>query len=107
MPIDYKEYHPKWHLISHLIRKVRAKNKCEWCGVLNGSYRFRPTSPDDFKKVKIVLTVAHLDHDKNNNRFSNLAALCQRCHLNYDRKRHVENRKYGRKWRKNQLKLTL
>lgn len=111
MPIDYSEYHPKWRLISHLIRKVRAGNCCEWCGASNGSlvYRSRPTklAPDAFKIVKIVLTVAHLDRNKDNNKFSNLAALCQKCHLNYDRNQHVENRKYGRKWKKNQLKLNL
>lgn len=38
------------------------------------------------------LTVAHLDHDKRNNRLKNLRALCQRCHLRYDIKRHVRNR---------------
>lgn len=35
MPIDYKEYHPKWKLISRLIRIKRAHNKCEWCGIRN------------------------------------------------------------------------
>lgn len=35
MPINYKEYHPKWSLISRLIRFNRAKGKCEWCGAVN------------------------------------------------------------------------
>jgi len=35
MPIDYKEYHPKWKLISKLIRVNRAKGCCEWCGAVN------------------------------------------------------------------------
>lgn len=39
---------------------------------------------------------AHLDHDHTNNRFSNLAALCQKCHLTHDAKQHQANRKYGR-----------
>ena len=46
--------------------------------------------------TKIILTVAHLDHNKNNNHFSNLAALCQRCHLGHDIQQHTANRKYGR-----------
>jgi hypothetical protein len=47
--------------------------------------------------VKIILTVAHLDRDRKNNNPDNLAALCQRCHLNHDRAaQHVPNRKYGR-----------
>lgn len=47
--------------------------------------------------VKIILTVAHLDRDRTNNDPSNLAALCQRCHLNHDRQaQHIPHRKYGR-----------
>lgn len=47
------------------------------------------------KITKIVLTVAHLDHDSGNKNISieRLRAWCQRCHLNYDRERHMENRK--------------
>lgn len=47
--------------------------------------------------VKIILTVAHLDRDRKNNDPANLAALCQRCHLNHDRQaQHIPHRKYGR-----------
>ncbi len=124
MPINYKEYHPKWSLISRLIRFFRAKNKCEWCDAPNGRLIYRPIkgSPkwelwpegmqsealtlDGYKSVKIVLTVAHIDHNKTNNRFKNLAALCQRCHLKHDIKHHCANRKYGRNHKGNhQLKL--
>lgn len=100
MPIDYKEYHPKWKLISLFIRKYRANNKCEWCGAKNGE-------PHPITGSKVILTVAHLDQDKSNNRFHNLAALCQRDHLNHDRNQHVRNRKYGRNHKLNQLKLDL
>lgn len=55
----------------------------------------------------IVLTTAHLDHNKNNNHFSNLSALCQKCHLKHDLKHHIQNRKYGRKHKLNQTKLEL
>lgn len=41
-------------------------------------------------------TVAHIDRNKHNNRFSNLVALCQRCHLRHDHQQHIANRKYGR-----------
>jgi hypothetical protein len=44
-----------------------------------------------FRYVQIVLTVAHLDHDIDNNDYSNLAALCQKCHLNYDKDHHSKN----------------
>lgn len=89
MPINYNDYHPKWSLISRLIRFKRAQNQCEWCGAKNGE-------PHPVTGSKVVLTVAHLDRDRTNNRFTNLAALCQRCHLNHDRQSHIYNRKYGR-----------
>lgn len=43
--------------------------------------------------IVICLTIAHLNHDINDNRYENLAALCNRCHLNYDKKYHRENAK--------------
>jgi 5-methylcytosine-specific restriction endonuclease McrA len=55
--------------------------------------------------TRIVLTIAHLDHDHNNSTDDNLAALCQRCHLTHDRHQHANNRKYGRNWKKYQLTL--
>lgn len=100
MPIDYKDYHPKWSLISRLIRFKRAENRCEWCKAEN--YKPHPVTGS-----KVVLTVAHIDHDKKNNRFDNLAALCQRCHLKHDLPHHINNRKYGRNWKKNQTKLPI
>ena len=51
--------------------------------------------------IKVVLTVAHLDHDINNNSFFNLKAMCQKCHNNYDK----EHRKATRRKKKNQLVL--
>lgn len=42
--------------------------------------------------VKVVLTVAHLDHQPENCADDNLKALCQKCHLDYDREHHKANR---------------
>lgn len=42
--------------------------------------------------IEIVLTIAHLDHTPENCDESNLKALCQRCHLRYDRRHHAETR---------------
>lgn len=38
------------------------------------------------KKVKVVLTISHTDHDENNHavQLDRLKALCQVCHLRYD-----------------------
>lgn len=115
MPINYADYHPDWKAISKRIRFERAGGKCEWCGVEHGAIGARDLAGNWFNQedwlgwnseygysvfgtyapriIKIVLTVAHLDHDKNNNDDDNLAALCQRCHLNYDRPRHLAKRK--------------
>lgn len=57
---------------------------------------------DGVKVITIVLTVAHLGvphpdgtpgnkHDKHDCRDENLAALCQKCHLCYDRDEHAAN----------------
>jgi hypothetical protein len=40
----------------------------------------------------VVLAAAHLDHDPTNNRLRNLKALCQRCHMLYDREEHRRRR---------------
>lgn len=53
-----------------------------------------------FKYTRIVLTVAHLDHNIENNATDNLAALCQKCHLRYDAKHHAKNSKATREAKK-------
>jgi len=134
MPINYKEYHPKWSLISRLIRFRRAGNRCESCGLVNkaiikrlgqGDWRTPTETELDSYSVllnkhgksskalklvgltRIILTVAHLDHDKQNNRFGNLRALCQSCHLFHDKDHHAVNRKFGRNWKRDQISLGL
>ena len=42
---------------------------------------------------RVVLTVAHLDHIPENCDPENLRAMCQRCHLAYDRDHHAETRR--------------
>lgn len=56
--------------------------------------------------TRIILTTAHLDRNTKNNARENLAALCQRCHLQYDILQHIANRRYGRfHAREHQLRL--
>jgi hypothetical protein len=108
MPVNYKEYPPNWKAIRKRIL-LRAGNRCEFCGVENHIYRKaeKPNKHGFFQTTFIVLTIAHLDHDKTNHdvRDERLAALCQRCHLKYDLPRHINNRKYGRHYLENQTKL--
>lgn len=40
--------------------------------------------------IRIVLTIAHLDHVPENCADENLLALCQRCHLLHDARHHAE-----------------
>jgi hypothetical protein len=44
------------------------------------------------RKICVVLTVAHLNHVPGDDRDENLRALCQWCHLHYDRAHHAETR---------------
>lgn len=64
----------------------KPENKCEFCEAEN-------YQPHPITKSKVILTVAHLDHNPTNCNDNNLKALCQKCHLNYDLKYHMENRK--------------
>lgn len=50
--------------------------------------------------TRIVLTVAHLDHDPTHNDDENLAALCQRCHLLHDKAQHAATARETRRSRK-------
>lgn len=74
---------PEWLAIRHQILD-RARNRCEWCQA--GNYEPHPETGS-----KVVLTIAHLDHTPENSDPDNLRALCQRCHLNYDRHLHAAN----------------
>lgn len=97
MPMDYSKYPANWLDISWRIRSERAGQRCEWCGVKNGEQH--PVTGS-----RVILTVAHLGvdkpdgtpgdkNDKMDCRDENLAALCQRCHLNYDRADNLEVRR--------------
>ena len=89
MPLGRKEYPDDWEMISALIRFVIAKNRCEKCKGEN--YQHHP----DTGSI-VILTVAHLDHNRQNNTLDNLQALCQRCHLSHDKKHHLRNSRLTR-----------
>ncbi len=89
MPIDYSKYPDNWKTEIRPDILKRADNRCEWCGVDN-------YDPHPVTGSRVVLTIAHIDQDKTNNGYCNLAALCQRCHLGHDRPHHIANRKANR-----------
>ncbi len=61
-----------------------------FCNVLSNCYdkKGNPTKP-----IKIVLTIAHLDHDTTHNDYLNLKAMCQLHHLRHDIILHRANSK--------------
>lgn len=99
---------------------LRAGNKCELCGVKNHQLGIRdldgqfwieteyanmtPILKSNFSKnahfFKIVLTIAHLDHNPGNNHPANLRALCQRCHNRHDAGYRSENARKTRERKK-------
>jgi hypothetical protein len=133
MPISKENkglYPQNWPEIRDRIR-TRAGDRCEACHIKNhtvglrlrdGNFRHlsRPEwdmvysrirhqessmteSLKHFGYMKIVCTVAHLDHNPANCREVDLRFWCQRCHNQYDRKHRdqtIRNRRL-----KNQLKL--
>lgn len=88
MPLDYNNYPPNWLTEIRPAILERAQHHCEFCGVANYSYRWNSKAR---KWSKIVLTIAHLDHNTENNHSENLRALCQSCHLRYDIEHHKKN----------------
>jgi len=121
MPCDYSKYPKNWKSYIRPEILKRAGNACEQCGVPNYAmgyrddkgtfvalsrvqqHRLEKSNPHGHKVIKIVLTVAHMDHDVKNNDMmehganalprmaSNLRALCQKCHLAYDAEHHQAN----------------
>ena len=120
MPIDYKNYPANWKTEIRPAILARENNRCKFCGLENYAVGYRDelgwheiecsmqgdcdaedAEESGYRVIKIILTIAHLDHNVNNNDYSNLAALCQKCHNNYDIKQRVHNRST----KKGQLKI--
>jgi len=97
-PENAKRYPKDWKQISDSIRE-RADYRCECAGECG----LHCTNPGPRRCIetqgayarwangKIVLTVAHLNHDPADCRPENLKAMCQRCHLRYDREHHQQS----------------
>ena len=116
-------YNDDWASVSCLIRVHRAKNCCESCGIpnglihkryKNGTYKqaeYHELELIDYyvvhlhykvataiKKLgfkRVILTVAHIDHNEKNDLSINLICECQWCHLKRDRQDNWNRRRYG------------
>lgn len=109
-----------WPQITAAIRFERAGGRCEHCArphgrtVLclgdgrwwdadaglwrDGRGRALPGLPvlsplHAVRATRVVLATAHRNHDPGDNRWGNLAALCQRCHMLHDRPEHQRRRR--------------
>lgn len=94
-PENRKRYPANWKWISETIRFKRAHGYCECggeCSVHQNLCNAKHGWPHPITGSSVVLTVAHLDHQPENNSFDNLKAMCQRCHLNYDLQHHKQSR---------------
>jgi hypothetical protein len=117
-PENVGRYPAEWGAISWAIRWLRALGQCEChgeCSVPNdkriGWLRLTWADLSAFHGGRcsavngeanpvtgstVVLTVAHLDHTPENVHPANLRAMCQGCHLRYDRDHHAETRRHTR-----------
>ena len=85
MPCDYSKYPVNWLTEIRPAILERARHKCEFCAVHN-------YEPHPVTKSRVVLTIAHLDHDITNSDPENLRALCQKCHNTHDGPKRARNR---------------
>jgi 5-methylcytosine-specific restriction endonuclease McrA len=110
MPIsaENRKLYPKnWQVIRAEIR-ARAKDACEMCGVANHSMEPRGEPEEEMgavRMVRIVCTVAHLNHNPRDNRRANLAFLCQKCHNRHDSKHRQANAARTRDLKRGQSRL--
>jgi hypothetical protein len=93
-PENRSRYPRDWKAIRASIL-ARAGHRCEGspafpnCRAVNGE-------PHPVTGSRVVLTIAHLDHQSENCSPENLKAMCQRCHLHFDRHHHAETRRFLR-----------
>lgn len=119
MPVDWTKYPANWRSEIRPRILARESNCCKWCHRKNGSELPKPCCKEPIydeqgrccscrkRRPRVVLTIAHLDHDTTNNSDNNLAALCQKCHLTYDARLHAANAKKTREQRSGQTTLAL
>lgn len=101
-PENRTRYPADWDGISRRIRFERAGGRCECegeCGMAGhlavggrcANVHGKPTVYG-MRASTVVLTTAHLNHTPEDCRDENLKAMCQGCHLYYDREHHASTR---------------
>ncbi len=98
MAVNYSLYPQNWlsEIRPAILRRAGLdadagiQARCEICDVENHTHRYNYQAKYG-RSTLIVLTIAHMDQDIQNNDPLNLMALCQRCHLRHDRPHHLIN----------------
>lgn len=96
-PENRERYPSDWAQISARIRNERAAGRCECLGECGrGTHVGRCPNANGGAAYgtgsRVVLTVAHLNHTPEDCDDDNLKAMCQGCHLHYDKGHHAETR---------------
>ena len=96
-PENRDRYPADWPELSRRIRFERAAGRCECLGECgrgthDGRCPNRHGEPAYGTGSKVVLTTAHRNHQPEDCRPENLAAMCNGCHLHYDRDHHAATR---------------
>jgi hypothetical protein len=82
-----QENHQYWTL-------SKARQLWRYCrfGSEPGNFWLSSAGLKSARRIRVVLTVAHLNHTSGDDRDENLKALCQWCHLDYDKQHHRDTR---------------
>ncbi len=113
-PENRARYGEGWKALSQRLRFERAAGRCECdgrCGSPRHAYGPAPEAEEGERGgpdprctavhleqhpstgSRVTLTVAHLDRTPENLNENNLMAMCQACHLAYDRDQHKASRR--------------
>ena len=87
MPMQRALYPKNWKELTYQL-KTAANWRCQRCKRAHGDWTYNRFG----RRCRVILTVAHLDHDPLNPQ-ARLAVLCSACHLSYDRSRLERGRK--------------
>lgn len=104
MPFDRSRYGKTWPATSAAIVE-RSGGQCECsgeCGKHAERCAARQYEPHPVTAGRVVLTVAHLDHDPrpDDHNPARLRAMCQRCHNSYDQPLRQANARATRQRKK-------
>lgn len=107
-PENLRRYGDDWPTFSRYIRFTRAEGRCECegeCGrgTHEGRCPNRHGEPAYGTGSRVCLTVAHLTHEPENR--EQVKAMCNGCHLHYDRDHHAQTAYMTRKAKANTADL--